>query len=1101
MNRVSTLAVLVVAGCAAQDPERPPADSTSAPLGAITRLGGVISSGIVTVTQASAFQRLPNGTWVWCVEDGPHGLEPWRTDGTVNGTTLLRDLAPGPTVGCRTLAVTNGRALIGGFSGLNTGVWSSDGTSAGTMELRLNGQRLQGELITPTLATRALVVSSSSVLSTDGLTVTALSSDQPIGLYTAFNGNLYFPARPAIGNTLNLWRTDGTQTGTVNLHVYGTGSLPTLEQHLVATTTHVFFTASQSTTVYLYASTGAVGGLSAQLATLDLVPGTRLLTAGNRVYWLQRNPSSGGPLLHTSDGTTVTQLMEVTLTSGQSWSAVERAGQLVFNGDGLWVTNGTVAGTTRVATLPGVQSLVGAGAEVLFRAGSGFNLEFYLSDLTLAGTRTVRSLNASAPTSGSVRGSSATSVFVESGTTLWRFSPSLVTPIFTNPGTLLGTDDSSFFFSSGTLALRLGVDGGTTELSPGGRYSVGRNHARSAPFGNGVIFNARLPDAGQALFTSDGTSGGTVLVPGSQGVLVESPIVTSSGAAWAVTRTGTATTRALQRTDGTRLEVMVGGLPARGSFVPWTLKPFREGVLLEAVSDGGVDAVFVRPDGGTEALVRLATGTGAVGRALFVAEGCAGSFFATNTGALYRSDGTVAGTQSFGSIGVGPARMQAFFAHDGELTAWSSACQPTTTLTRLTPFGRVAVDDGGLRCPASAVPWTQSLSIDGRQHLVATATPPGTVALVTFDGGAGPVRAATRTLSFTNPPVELIPWGQRLAVQRYDGTLLVTRSTGPDEVFSVPWVSPLGEDETSATRDNSDWPRTVLGLSEGLISSVNAGEQGAELGLVAPDGGTLVVADLWPGPWSSNPEDFFVRNGRLFFTAQVSPTERSVFAMDGVALPPAGATWNGLCAPVMGGGAGGGAAGGGSAGGGSAAGGSAAGGSAAGGSAAGGSAAGGSAAGGSAAGGSAAGGSAAGGSAAGGSAAGGSAAGGSAAGGSAAGGSAAGGSAAGGSAAGGSAAGGSAAGGSAAGGSAAGGSAAGGSAGGGSAGGGSAGGGSTSGGSAAGGSGGGSATAGGSGGGGTQQPAGCGCTTGGGDAVGALVLATALLRRRRLSRA
>ncbi|MBL8921159.1 MAG: hypothetical protein JNJ54_20010 [Myxococcaceae bacterium] len=1081
MFRLGALVVVLLAVGCSTGGEAPPSSASSAAsaLGAITRLGGVVSSGLLSANQPSPFQRLPNGTWVWCVEDGPHGLEPWRTDGTVGGTSLLRDLAPGPLVGCRTLAVTNGRVLIGGFATAGTGVWSSDGTSAGTVEVRLNGQRLRGDLVTPTLPTRALVVSSSGpVVSTDGFTATALSVDQPIGRYVALNGALYFAARPAASTTLNLWRTDGTQGGTVNLHVFGTGSLPTIEQHLVATTTHVFFTASQSTTVYLYSSNGMVGGLSPALITLDLVPGTGFITVGNRVYWLQRNPASGGPLLYTSDGTTVTQLMELTLATGQSFSAVERSGQLVFNGDGLWVTNGTVAGTSRVAMLPGVQGLMRAGADALFRAGSGLNVEYYLSDATGPGTRTARSLNASAPSSGILRGSSTTSVFIESSSTLWRFSPSVVAPLFSNPGTLLGTDDSSFFFSTGTLALRLVVDGGSTELSPGGRYAAGRNHARAAPFGDGVIFNARLSDGGFALFTSDGTPGGTVLVPGSQGVQVESPLVESGGSAWAVTRTGAATTRALHRTDGTRLDVMVAGLPSRSLGVPWTLKPFREGVLLEAVGDGGVDALFVRPDAGAEALLRLATSTSTIGRALFVAEGCAGSFFATSTGALYRSDGTAAGTQGFGSIGVGPSRMQAFFAHDGELTAWNSSCGPTSTLTRLTPFGRVAVEDGGLRCPASAVPWTQSLSLDGRQHLVATLSPMGVVALVSFDGGAGPSRAATRTLSFSNPPMDLVPWGQRVVVRRFDDTLLVTRSAGGDEVFSgVPWTSPLGEDEASLTRGNTDWPSTLLGLSEGLIIPIGAGEQGAELGLVTPDGGASVVADLWPGPWSSNPEDFFVRNGRLFFTAQISPTERSVFAMDGVAVPSSGATWNGMCAPVMGGGAGGGSAAGGSAGGGSAGGGSAAGGSAGGGSAGGGSAAGGSAGGGSAGGGSAGGGSPGGGSAGGGSAGGGSAGGGSAGGGSAGGGSAGGGSAGGGSAGGGSAGGGSAGGG-AAGGSAAGGSAAGGSAAGGSA----------AGGSAAGGSAGGS--------GGEKPPPGCGCTTGS-DPVSAVAFLLSLLFVRR----
>jgi ELWxxDGT repeat protein len=114
----------IVCGCSFEGSSSSPATTTSSALGTITRLGGVVSTGTVSPSQTTTFLPLPNGVWVWCADDGPHGVEPYRTDGTVAGTTLLRDLSAGPSPGCRTFVTTNGRAL---FSGI-TGVWSSDGT-------------------------------------------------------------------------------------------------------------------------------------------------------------------------------------------------------------------------------------------------------------------------------------------------------------------------------------------------------------------------------------------------------------------------------------------------------------------------------------------------------------------------------------------------------------------------------------------------------------------------------------------------------------------------------------------------------------------------------------------------------------------------------------------------------------------------------------------------------------------------------------------------------------------------------------------------------------------------------------------------------------
>ena len=44
-----------------------------------------------------SFAALPDDTVLFAADDGVHGRELWRTDGTAAGTAMVADLAPGPT--------------------------------------------------------------------------------------------------------------------------------------------------------------------------------------------------------------------------------------------------------------------------------------------------------------------------------------------------------------------------------------------------------------------------------------------------------------------------------------------------------------------------------------------------------------------------------------------------------------------------------------------------------------------------------------------------------------------------------------------------------------------------------------------------------------------------------------------------------------------------------------------------------------------------------------------------------------------------------------------------------------------------------------------
>ncbi len=139
----------------------------------------------------SAFQAY-NNMVLFLAETAAEGLELWRTDGTAGGTELVEDIRTGPASSINTgfpvpnfpmLYPFNNRLLFIANDG-TTGeeIWTTDGTNAGTYLL---------QDINP---------------GPDRSFVTLFTS-------VALNGKLYFTAyQPATGG--ELWETDGTIAGT-----------------------------------------------------------------------------------------------------------------------------------------------------------------------------------------------------------------------------------------------------------------------------------------------------------------------------------------------------------------------------------------------------------------------------------------------------------------------------------------------------------------------------------------------------------------------------------------------------------------------------------------------------------------------------------------------------------------------------------------------------------------------------------------------------------------------------------------------------------------------------------------------------------------------
>jgi ELWxxDGT repeat protein len=236
------------------------------------------------------FVRMGNLTY-FIANDGLHGYELWVTDGTEAGTTMVRDIDPGPSDACyyhghlsfraSTLqALGNKVYFFASDESHGFELWCSDGTDLGT---RLIKDIMPGQI----------------------------SSSVDLVLVKAGN-YLYFDANDGKHGT-ELWKSDGTDTGTVMVK-------------------DIFAGPQHGNPVYLFADNDIV-----YFAANDNIHGYGL--------W-----KSNG----TEDGTVFIKNVAPTGDAGDSIPYVKFKGEIYFsgysldNGSELWKTNGTTEGTTLV---------------------------------------------------------------------------------------------------------------------------------------------------------------------------------------------------------------------------------------------------------------------------------------------------------------------------------------------------------------------------------------------------------------------------------------------------------------------------------------------------------------------------------------------------------------------------------------------------------------------------------------------------------------------------------------------------------------------------------------------------------------------------------
>lgn len=330
------------------------------------------------VANPSEMTPYNNKTYFSCYHDS-FGWELWVTDGTQNGTKLLKDIIPGTDgSNANTFIPYNGKLYFFATSGSNNRyeLWETDGTANGTKS------------------------------------VSDLGGDaDPPNYWTVYNNKIYLNLNDSASIT-RLWVSDGTKNGTKPMFAHNKKSGCNAPDEFITYKNKLYFSAlNDSTGRELWVSDGTPAGTK---MLKDIIPGnlpgmpTGFVLFNDKIAF-RATTAAAGMELWMSDGTdTGTKMVkDINPGSGDGWPGYLTVykNKLYFQAytpssrEELWVSDGTANGTV---LLKEIRTAFGSDPMFLtvfnnllfFRAQDDLNgSELWVCDGTANGTKMLKNLN------------------------------------------------------------------------------------------------------------------------------------------------------------------------------------------------------------------------------------------------------------------------------------------------------------------------------------------------------------------------------------------------------------------------------------------------------------------------------------------------------------------------------------------------------------------------------------------------------------------------------------------------------------------------------------------------------------------------------------
>ncbi len=667
---------------------------------------------------------------------------------------------------------------------------------------------------------------------------------------------VYFVATTGPHGT-EIWKTDGSDAGTVVVKDIVPGSVSSFPDGLTVVGNTLYFSAFGPTAGReLYKTDGTTAGT---VLVKDIKPGCdgsspRDLTAGGNTLYFAAADDDNGRELWKSDGTAAGTVMvkdiDPRVTSGSPQSSFPSNmafvnSTLFFNastkttGAELWKTDGSAAGTLMVADIrPGVAAsdpinLRAFKSKVFFAADDGSSgFELWSSDGTTTGTSRVQDIQPG------LFGSRPAGLTLLGSTLLFAATGSQGNELWKTDGT-----------SKGTVLVR-DILTGSGGSSPGGLTVVGN-----------TLYFAAAGKQGRELWKSDATTTGTVLVKDINTTVAGA----GSSPVWLTAISGTECVFAADNgTSGVELWKSDGtatGTQLLADFYPGTdpengNKPFSSSpadlvwsghAVLFSARDGQVGRELFKSFGtaGETLLVKNLqpeSGSSSLPTQMIAFRGAV--YFVANDGngvgghgfELWRTDGTTAGTLLFRDIRPGP----------------KSSLPAGFTVVGNTMFFAAFTDASGREL------WKTDGTIAGTS--LVRDIQPG------VDRRGNPRSSA---------PASLTAIGTTLLFTATDeaGGNELWRSAGtPASTARVKDIRPgsIGSGPSDLTR-----------VGNTLFFAAADASNGRELWKSnATDAGTVMVKDVMPGSSGSSPANLAVVGNTLFFVANDGNTGRELWKSD-----------------------------------------------------------------------------------------------------------------------------------------------------------------------------------------------------------------------------